>query len=633
MGHKASNSTYAFKGLRYGYRAFRKTDELSGCSHSFKPKYFVAKPAMKVPIKLRRQRVLPGTPQIDLRNEFRYSRNYILPSIVLGHRRRLCIQLLSSGHSLQAITDQYQKLCAIIRLPLIGSYLSSTGRDRVLLRILESYLSVTNLRTWWTDINASCKLLILCIDNLEKSYRYKRLRLQAARSRAERILTIITSLNQKRMGYGLDPVLIGAPRIKYLVKFLSPDSAFSFYKFLDFSKTRIPEGILLSILHVITNAGMFAQAIQIFQRIALKSFTDHGSSTTRVWEFRRLFHKLYRAGIPIHQTDILEFLSSIGRIDPLIYNLIIYAAAMANDTSIVLRLTRDYEIRTGFQIPLDAISAVFLMYRRLGDTERLRGAYVGAEGQNLQPLRNSFFITAIMLFETHKPNTSYWDLCKLYRRFFKTSSLSLLLLPLPRTFETLSSEDSDLEPTIGTLTIMLNSYLKTIAGRVEGSKNALMIYERYIYLIRNNVNCLQFRVANEHLLATIVSAVGKYKSNLGLALGIIQDMIDFDYLPSPTSLTWDRLLRASIWHRDVNISERIWEAMLEHGIPPTSYTYSTMIVLYATVGDCEKAVTLRERLIDEGWPMAPHVEEAFDLVDRTRKTGITHSTHSITHRY
>ncbi|EPS43218.1 hypothetical protein H072_2798 [Dactylellina haptotyla CBS 200.50] len=343
------------------------------------------------------------------------------------------------------------------------------------------------------------------------------------------------------------------------------------------------------------------------------SLSGHRTSLPRIWEFRRLFYRLYRAGIPIHQTDILRFLSSLGPVDPLIYNIVIYAAARVNDVSIALRLTREYESHTSVALPLDAIAAIFLMYRRLGDTDSLKKVYIEAEGRGLQPLRNSFFVTAVLLFEAYKENTTYWDLCSFYSRFFDKLSLIRLALPLPRDLVTSLAEEGHLEPTSGTLAVMLHSYLKTTAGRVEGSRHALRVYKRYIDILRNNVDKLQLQMGNEHLLAVIVSAVGKYKSNLGLALGIIQDMIDFNYLPDPTSITWDCLLRASIWHMDVNISERIWEAMLEHGIPPTSYTYSAMVILYATVGDREKASILCDRLVNEGWPTAPHVQQAFDI--------------------
>ncbi|RVD80279.1 uncharacterized protein DFL_008180 [Arthrobotrys flagrans] len=312
----------------------------------------------------------------------------------------------------------------------------------------------------------------------------------------------------------------------------------------------------------------------------------------------------------------MGFFSSFGRMDPLIYKLLVYSAAGVNDANSVHMLTRDYENQTGVALPLDVISAVFLMYHRLGDSSRLDITYNDAHKRGLRPLSNSFFVTAVMLVETHKENASYWDLCNLYGRFFKPFALNLLELPLPARRGTSTSQNALLEPTIGTLTIMLNSYLRTVAGNLEGSRYALTIYRRYIGLLRNNDRIPQFQIASEHFIACIVSAVARYKPNLGLALGIVQDMIDFDDLPHPTSLTWDSLLQASTLHGDLDTSERIWEAMLEHGIPPTTHTYSAMIMLYATVGDREKSDILRGRIAQEGWALSPHLQNVLDIAER-----------------
>ncbi|KAK6499180.1 hypothetical protein TWF506_003812 [Arthrobotrys conoides] len=465
-------------------------------------------------------------------------------------------------------------------------------------------------------MNASSKVLIWCIENIYKHYRSKVIPFATSRSRAERILGMLISLTRHRFGYGFDPIRIGPSRVRFLLHLLSPASTFQLYNILLLSKSEVPDRILLSTLHTLSEAGMFVQALQVFQKLALSPPKDDRSLMLRKWQFRRLFLRFYRAGIPIHESDVIGFFSSFGKMDPLIYKLLIYAAAGVNDANSVYKLTRDYENQIGAALPLDVVSAVFLMHHRLGDVSRLEITYNDARKQGLQPLSNSFFVTAVMLVETHKENASYWGLCKLYRRFFKPFALNLLDLPLPVQRGMLTSQGALLEPTIGTLTIMLNSYLRTVAGNLEGSRYALTIYRRYISLLRNSDHIPQFQTASEHFIACMVSAVARYKPNLGLALGIVQDMIDFGDLPHPTSLTWDSLLQASTLHGDANISEKIWEAMLEHGIPPTTHTYSAMVVLYATMGDQEKSNIIRRRIAQEGWALTPHLQNALDVAER-----------------
>ncbi|KAF3088369.1 hypothetical protein TWF569_011478 [Orbilia oligospora] len=536
--------------------------------------------------------------------------------LVARHRRRLCSQLLSGGHGSKSIAAQWRESLDTTRLSAVGAYLASTSRDRILLRVLEGYLSAVSSQKRSLDINASSKVLIWCIEDIFKHYRSKSISFGTSRSRAERILDILIGMTQHRSGHGFDSIKIGTSRAKFLIHLLSPVSIFRLYNVLLLSKSEVPDRILLSILHALSEAGMFVQALQVFQKLALSPSRNDKSLSLRKWQFRRLFLKLYRAGIPIHESDVISFFSSFGKMDPLIYKLLIYAAAGVNDANSVHKLTKDHENQTGAALPLDVVSAVFLMHHRLGDSSRLEITYNDAQRQGLQPLSNSFFVTAVMLVETHKENASYWGLCKLYRRFFKPFALNLLELPLPRQRNTPGPQNALLEPTIGTLTIMLNSYLRTVAGNLEGSRYALTIYWRYISLIRNNGHIPQFQTASEHFVACIVSAVARYKPNLGLALGIVQDMIDFSDLPHPTSLTWDSLLQASTLHRDPDTSEKIWEAMLEHGIPPTTHTYSAMIMLYATVGDREKSDIIRYRITQEGWALTPHLRNALEVAER-----------------
>ncbi|KAK6517236.1 hypothetical protein TWF281_003901 [Arthrobotrys megalospora] len=536
-----------------------------------------------------------------------------------SHRRRTCAQLLSSGHSSQSIAAQWRGNHGTVRLPMVGAYLASTGRDRILLRLLEGYMTAATSQKSNLDMIAGCKVLIWCIENIHKRHRSKTISFESSRSRAERIASLLIHMNQCRLGLGADPISIGANRIKFLLHLLTPESTFRLFNTLLLSKSDVPERVLLSILHALTKAGMFVQALQVFQKLALSPVRHGDSLLLRTWQFRRLFLKLYQAGIPIHKSDIMGFFSSLGLMDPLIYKLLVYAAAGVNDANSVARLTRDYEARTGNELPLDVMCAVFLMHHRLGDSGSLNNTYSDAQRRGLQPLSDSFFVTAVMLVEAHRDNASYWELCGLYRRFFKPLALNLLELPLPIQREMSTSGDAYLEPTTGTLTIMLHSYLRTVAGKLEGSRYALTIYKRYIHLLRNGGTALQFKAASEHFIACIVSAVAKYKPNLGLALGIVQDMIDFDDLPHPTSLTWDSLLRASTVHGDVNISEKIWEAMLEHGIPPTTHTYGAMITLYATTGDHNKSEILRSRMMEEGWAITMHLQQVMDFAERKRK--------------
>ncbi|KAF3310225.1 hypothetical protein TWF173_010024 [Orbilia oligospora] len=297
-------------------------------------------------------------------------------------------------------------------------------------------------------------------------------------------------MTQHRSGHGFDSIKIGTSRAKFLIHLLSPVSIFRLYNVLLLSKSEVPDRILLSILHALSEAGMFVQALQVFQKLALSPSRNDKSLSLRKWQFRRLFLKLYRAGIPIHESDVISFFSSFGNMDPLIYKLLIYAAAGVNDANSVHKLTKDHENQTGAALPLDVVSA---------------------------------------------------DGCREFRGL---------------------------------------------------------------------------ETASEHFVACIVSAVARYKPNLGLALGIVQDMIDFSDLPHPTSLTWDSLLQASTLHRDPDTSEKIWEAMLEHGIPPTTHTYSAMIMLYATVGDREKSDIIRYRITQEGWALTPHLRNALEVAER-----------------
>ncbi|KAK6509958.1 hypothetical protein TWF481_004674 [Arthrobotrys musiformis] len=544
-------------------------------------------------------------------------------NLVASHREKLCGQLLSGGHSPESIATQWCGNRDTIRLSVVGAHLAATGRDRILLRFLEGYLytaaTTTSSRRWPVDLNASAKVLIWCIENIHKRYRSKTISFGSSRSRAERILSILTRMTQSRFWHGSDPIKIGASRARLLLHLLTPGSAFRLCNILLQSKSRVPERILLNALHTLSEAGMFVPALQVFQKLALSPVQNDNSMMLRTWQFRRLFLKLYRAGVPIHKSDVMEFFSSFGLMDPLIYKLLVYAAAGINDANSVTRLTRDYEKQTGVELSLDVMSAVFLMHHRLGDGNKLEITYNDAYRRGLQPLSNSFFVTAVMLVEAHKENASYWELCKLYGRFFKPFALNLLELPLPTQRGWSATQNAPLEPTIGTLTIMLNSYLKTVAGNLEGSRYALSIYKKYIGLLRSDDRIPQFQTASEHFIACIVSAVAKYKPNLGMALGIVQDMIDFGDLPYPTSLTWDSLLRASTFHGDSNTSERIWEAMLEHGIPPTTHTYSAMIMLYATTGDQEKSEILRNRMAREGWALSPHLQHVLDVAERKLK--------------
>ncbi|KAF3930968.1 hypothetical protein ABW19_dt0203029 [Dactylella cylindrospora] len=364
---------------------------------------------------------------------------------------------------------------------------------------------------------------------------------------------------------------------------------------------------------------MFVQAIQVFQRLALLPIPAHHSPLPRIWQFRRLFYKLYRAGVPIHQSDILNFLSSIGFVDPLIYNMIIYTAAGVNDASAVAKLSREYEHRTGNEMPLDAVTSVFHMFRRLEDTEGLRRVYEDADKRGLQPRRNNFFMTAVILVEAQKPSVDYWQLCQLYNQFFDQTPLVSLGLPLNRETKPAPNPDDLLEPTIGTLAIMLHSYFKTALGRFDGSKKAFGVYETYLRLLRDGA-LPQFQNGCEHFLAIIVRAVGRDRSSLGLALGIVQDMIDLDVLPTPTALTWGHLLQVSTEYGDVSISERVWEAMVGHGISPTSYAYNSMMILYASAGDEGKASALQARMIEEGWSMTLNMQHAYELALKKGKT-------------
>ncbi|KAK6351691.1 hypothetical protein TWF718_004841 [Orbilia javanica] len=540
-----------------------------------------------------------------------------IESIVASHRIRLCSKLLSAGHSSESIAAQWRESSDTIRLSAVGAYLVSTGRDRILLRMLEGYLSAAAAsRKWPTDMNASAKVLIWCIENIYKLYRSKTVSFRCSRSRAERILAILILMTQHRFGYGLDPIKIGASRARFLLHLLPPKSTFRLYSTLMLSKSEVPHRVLLSALHTLSEAGMFVQALQVFQKLVLSPAKDDYSLMLRRWQFRRLFLKLYRAGIPIHKSDVMGFFSSFGRMDPLIYKLLVYSAAGVNDANSVHLLAQDYENQTGAALPLDVVSAVFLMHHRLGDSNKLELTYNDACKRGLKPLSSGFFVTAVMLVETHKENASYWDLCKIYGRFFKPFTLNLLGLPLPAQRATSTYQGALLEPTVGTLTVMLNSYLRTVAGNLEGSRYALTIYKRYVGLLRDNGHIPQFQAASEHFIACIVSAVAKYKPNLGLALGILQDMIDFSDLPHPTSLTWDSLLQASTLHGDLDTSEKIWEAMLEHGIPPTTHTYSAMIMLYATTGDREKSEVLRSRIVQEGWALTPHLQNVLDVAQR-----------------
>ncbi|KAK6336063.1 hypothetical protein TWF730_003432 [Orbilia blumenaviensis] len=556
---------------------------------------------------------------IQYHNYLKYHQDARLKYLSASHSRRLCVQLLSCGHSPGSVAARWCANSNKIQISTVGAYLASTGRDRVLLRILEGYLSAAAASQRWSlDRNASCKILIWCIENLHMQYRSKSISSESSKSRAERIVSLLIQTSRQVFGGRALPIGVGAYRTKFLLHLASPESAFRFYNSLLLSKCEIPERILLSILHSLENGGLFIQALQVFQKLALSPLQTENSLMIRTWQFRRLFLKLYRVGIPIHKSDIIGFFSSIGKVDPMIYKLLVYAAVGVNDANSVLRLTRDFEDQTGTTLPLDVMSAVFLMYHRLGDASKLKSTYDEAHRRSLQPLSDSFFVTAVMLVEAHKENANYWELCRVYGRFFKPLALNLLGLPLPIQHEAVPSPKILLEPMVGSLTIMLNSYLRTVAGNLEGSRYALTVYKKYIDLLQDRKYIPQFQTPSEHFIACIVSAVARYKPNLGLALGIVQDMIDFDSLPHPSSLTWDSLLRASTTHGDPDISERIWEAMLEHGIPPTTDTYSAMIMLYANIGDHEKVDILRSRLEQEGWTRTLHLQNALDFAERKR---------------
>ncbi|KAK6339120.1 hypothetical protein TWF696_009901 [Orbilia brochopaga] len=561
---------------------------------------FSPKPTVKQPRPWRPNHLAPRMsldPPCNLRERIRHR--------IEKHQKHLCISLLSSGHSPVAIAGEWRRVSDVARLSLVGSYLTSRRHDRVLLRTLQGYILSTgsSRRPPRINLKVSWMILIGCIDSMHKIYRLNRLSKRALQSRASRICDILISMSRLKLGFGIDPVVLGVNRVKFLLTLLTPESILELYQTLMLSKSNIPRTLLLSILDTLTKAGLFVQAIQIFQKISLLSPSSQRSWLIQTWQLRRLFQQLYQTGIPIHQSDMLTFLSSIGPIDPLIYKTFLYAAARDGDILQVRRLGREYEAKTGMDLPLDVISATFNLYRRLGDTIGLRSVYEEAEARSLQPLTNVFFVTAVLQAEAQKPNSDYWQLCGIFRRFFNPSLLTLLHLPITGNDGMVQSAEKMLEPSISTLAIMLFSYLRTV-GAAEGSMHAFNVYTRYLELLQENADQPQFQTASEHFLAVVVGGVGRYKSNLGVALGIVQDMIELPHLPAPTGVTWDSLLRASIVHRDVDISERIWEAMLEHGVSPTLSTYNSMIVLYTSTGAGDKARILRTRMEQAGWSMA-----------------------------
>ncbi|KAJ6264287.1 hypothetical protein Dda_0432 [Drechslerella dactyloides] len=409
-------------------------------------------------------------------------------------------------------------------------------------------------------------------------------------------------MNRLHIGFGNDPVVIGVDKVKFLTSLLTPELTLQLYQVLILSKSKVPEELHLRFLGALTDSGMFVQAIQIFQKIAVLSPSSQRASIIRTRYLRRLFYKLNQAGIPIHQSNMLHFLSSFGPVDHMIYDRFLYAAARDDDVLEVRRLGREREARTGEGLPLAVISVMFNLYRRLGDSDGLRSIYGEAEARGLQPLKDVWFVTAVLMAEAQKPSSDYWQLCKIFRRFFDPSHLTSLGLPMARDRNTPQSASNILKPSISTLAAMLFSYIRTV-GAAEGSTHAFNVYTRYLELLQQSANIPELQKSSEHFLAVIVGGVGRYKSNLSIALGIVQDMIELPHLPTPTSITWDRLLRASIAHNDVGVSERIWEAMLEHGVSPTSYTYNTMIKLYTMTGDEAKAKILQARMEQAGWSM------------------------------
>lgn len=266
---------------------------------------------------------------------------------------------------------------------------------------------------------------------------------------------------------------------------------------------------------------------------------------------------------------------------------------------------------------LDSYTYLTLLSDAVARGDRARVEEVMREIDPNEELRKNPYIVS-KIFHAHftftaKRVDSYADpagiflsMLDLYSRYYDLAPLKDLQL-IPPSFAPIE-RGADAEPSCVALYIMLATYLRS----KKNSDRAYRLYRRFRQLVMEGHKTIAPLAEFEQFPNEFIVAFREDPHALRYCVEVVEDMLHPDpgvvtaegrkVTPAkPTVWTWNILLSAFIFHRQLQAAEKVKEMMRKHGVEYDQTTYNTIINGYANAQDIHETVATIKEMESHGY--------------------------------
>lgn len=516
--------------------------------------------------------------------------------------QELISRLFAQGRSITSIAEEWivGKNYRLFR-PVMY-FLLSRNCNRIALRLFEAAFSALRYpdrhELFVRELKKSASGMIVFVHFLQK-LNLAKIQLQPGDisifNWAERLVKLSVLIRKHNIS-----VCLKATRLKHLMTTSKPEEMLLLYRYLQELNLPLYQDVDIAFIFLFARNGFFADAFNILRK--LETTPDNFDTANRLWSYRELLFRIYRAGVPIHTSNLLELLLSYRElIDDRIYHMFLYSAVKAGDAQTAFALFQDIKMVTGTEANIFTYTSMYNMYRKNGDREGMKKIHLSAIDEGLEPHKDTAFVNSMLHAESCEEWSTYSRLYARYQEFFPTAPLDALhmqkgLAPI----RTLKPSDL-LEPDEITIAIMLHVFFKDKSIDHTDRPWAWFLYQQYLRNLADPRSLPVFDSANEYVFGIFITALGMNRSDLARAVAVVEDMSASSLLPNPTLISWNPLLRSFARHGDVSGAEKIWAIIGKRQFIPNTYSYNAMMMVYTKVGNDMQAGRWLARMKKNGW--------------------------------